>query len=222
MCGRVVSAQPREVLAELLGAKAVGEELPPRWNVAPAAPLYAVAGTRTGRRLGTMKWGLVPSWAASPNEGPRPINARAETLLDKAVFAEALARRRCIIPVDGFYEWERLGDGSRRPWYISSPGGAPLALAGLWDRWTGSGDDPPLLTCTIVTTAANEVVSPLHHRMPAILAADQWEAWLAPGPEDLTDRWAQLKPAPPAALGRRPAHPRVNDTRNDDPDLLSA
>src|SRR5947209_2931358 len=152
MCGRVVLARPREVLAAMLGADAVGEELPPRWNVAPTAALYALAATRSGRRLGTMKWGLVPSWAGAPDEGPRPINARAETLVDKPMFAESLARRRCVIPVDGFYEWERLADGSRQPWFITPADGAPLLLAGLWDRWCDpKGEQPPLVTCAVVT-----------------------------------------------------------------------
>jgi putative SOS response-associated peptidase YedK len=223
MCGRVVSARPRAVLAELLEAEIVGEELAPRWNVAPAAPLYAVAGTRTGRRLGRMKWGLVPSWAASPSEGPRPINARAETLLAKPMFAEALIRRRCIIPVDGFYEWERLPDGSRLPWYFSATGGPPLALAGLWDRWADpKGDAPAVVTCTIVTTAANDVVSPLHDRMPAVLDASQWQTWLAAGSTDVTDVLAELRPAPLSALHRQPASSRANSTSNDDPQLLSA
>jgi len=210
------------VIAELLGAQIVGEELAPRWNVAPTALIYAVAPTSSGLRLGTMKWGLVPSWAGAPNEGPRPINARAETLLAKPMFAEALGRRRCVVPVDGFYEWERLADGSRRPWYISPPGGSPLLLAGLWDRWVDpTGDAPPLVTCTIVTTEANEVVAPLHDRMPAVLNTDRCPTWLAPGPGDITGLLAELRPAPPSALQRRPASPRANSTSNDDPELLS-
>jgi putative SOS response-associated peptidase YedK len=218
-----VSARPREVIAELLGAHVVGEELAPSWNVAPTASVYAVAETRRGRRLGTMTWGLVPSWAGAPNEGPRPINARAETLSDKPIFAEALTRRRCIIPVDGFYEWERLPDGTRRPWFIATRDGELLALAGLWDRWSDpTGERPPLITCTIVTTTANEVVAPLHDRMPVMLAPDDWGSWLGLGGVSGTGLTALLRPAPDAALARRAASPRVNRTTNDGPELLVA
>ncbi len=173
---------------------------------------------RSGRRLGTMSWGLVPSWSEDPTSGPRPINARAETLLDKPMFAEPFRRRRCIVPVDGFYEWRQTEQG-KEPHFISATDGNPLALAGLWDRWVGA-DGAPLVTCTIVTTEANDVVAPLHDRMPAIVQRNAWDAWLGAGGDakSLTDL---LQPAPEALLEVHAVSRLVNSVVNDGPELLS-
>lgn len=143
MCGRVVSALPRGYLAVHFGVEqVVGPELPPSYNVAPGAALYALADTSSGRRLGTMQWGLVPPLGQHFDEGARPINARAESLLDRPVFADALEHRRvCIVPVDGFYEW-RDGPGGKQPFLLTAPDGSTLAMAGLWSRWSGEGAEP--------------------------------------------------------------------------------
>src|SRR5205085_8480797 len=119
VCGRVVSSSSVSQLVDWLRIdEVVGPELAPSWNVAPGSRLYVVAGTRAGtRRLGLMQWGLVPSWSADPSSGPRPINARAESLLERPAFADAVAHRRCLVPVDGFYEWGRLPSGVRQPWF---------------------------------------------------------------------------------------------------------
>ena len=216
MCGRVVSARPLDVLAAELGVdEVVASELPPRWNVAPGTDLYAVASTSSGRRLGALRWGLVPSWAGTPTAGPRPINARAETIMAKRHFAECLARRRCLVPVDGWYEWETLPGGVKRPHFLSRPDGRVLALAGLWDRWRRV--DPPLVTCAIVTTAANDDVRGVHSRMPVMVEEGDWDRWLGGG-----DPLALLRPAPPGLVAARPVTPLVNSTANDGPDLLSA
>jgi putative SOS response-associated peptidase YedK len=222
VCGRFVSARPVEVVAAHFEVdEVVVAALPPRYNVAPTALVPAVATGRTGRRLGTMSWGLVPSWAEGPRSGPRPINARAETLAAKPLFAEALVRRRCVIPADGFYEWRSAPDGSKQPFYISSAGGSLLAFAALWERWEAPGS-PPLVTCAIVTTAANETIRPFHDRMPAVLVGNTWEEWLDRRLHDHGRLQSLLRPAAPDVLAVAPASPRVNSVANDGPELLSA
>jgi len=200
----------------------VAPELAPSWNVAPGRELYVVAGTRAGtRRLGVMRWGLVPSWSADPSSGPRPINARAESLLDRPAFADAVAHRRCLVPVDGFYEWRRLPSGARQPWFVDPDGGGPLVLAGLWDRWVSSAGEA-LVTVAIVTVAANDDVGRLHDRMPAVLSdPGAWDLWLDPTVVDPGQVTPLLQPAPTGYLRLRPVDARVNNVANDDPGLLA-
>jgi putative SOS response-associated peptidase YedK len=223
VCGRVVSTTTVDHLVDWLSIdEVVAPELAPSWNVAPGRELHAVVRARSGsRRLGLMRWGLVPSWSREPAAGPRPINARAETLLDRPAFAEALVRRRCLVPVDGFYEWEHVGGRSRQPWFLAAADGSPMALAGLWDRWVAP-DGHALVSVAIVTVAANADVARLHDRMPAILGPDEWEAWLDPGAADPDARHVLdlLSPADDGFLRLRPVSTRVNAVANDGPDLL--
>jgi putative SOS response-associated peptidase YedK len=222
MCGRVVAARPREVLASMFGVdEVVTPDLGLRWNVGPTTMLYAVAGTAGGaRRLGALRWGLVPSWATDPAAGPRPINARVESLLDRPHFAGALATRRCLVPVDGFYEW-RTEAGRRRPHLLASPDGSPLAIAAVWDRWAGDGHGvEPVVSCALVTTPAGPDVAPLHDRMPAIVAADDWDEWLDHANADEHALLELLRPLPAGSLRVRPASLEVNSTANDGPHLL--
>jgi putative SOS response-associated peptidase YedK len=219
----VLFRSPRDYLAEYFAVdEVVGDELPPSYNVAPTALLYAVARTRAGgRRLGAMQWGMVPSWAANPKEGPRPINAKAETLLDRPLFADALEHgRRVIVPVDGFYEWQDAPEG-KQPFLLAAPDGSPLAFAGLWSRWSGP-EGEPLVTFAIVTAAANADVSGLHDRMPVLLRPEQWDTWLSPSSGGAGEVVDLLVPAPAGSLVVRPVSRRVNNVRNDDPELLSA
>jgi putative SOS response-associated peptidase YedK len=220
MCGRVVASSAREYFGSAFDVtETVGDELPVSYNVAPQAFVYAIVDTETSRRLGVMQWGLVPSWTTDPDSGPRPINARSETLLDKPHFAGALERRRCVLPVDGFYEWEKLPDGRRQPYYISAADGGPLALAGLWDRWVAP-DGAALVTCTIVTTDANGPMSELHDRMPAILDRPALDEWLDPTVRDPLHAATLLKAAGDDVVELAPANPRANHAANDGPDLL--
>ncbi|HEX3394126.1 MAG TPA: SOS response-associated peptidase [Acidimicrobiales bacterium] len=229
MCGRVVVAMPRDVLAAELGVdEVVGPDLGRRWNVAPTNQLYAMAGRRSlardtlARRLGTMSWGLLPSWATDPDSGPRPINARIESLGDRPHFAGALAARRCLVPVDGFYEWSSV-NGTRQPYVLVPPDGSVLAIAAVWDRWAGppnGGDAEPLVSCALVTTAANDDVAALHHRMPAFVERRHWDEWLDPDNRDEVALLELLRHPPVGTLVARPVSRLVNSTANDGPELL--
>ncbi|MDQ6797784.1 MAG: SOS response-associated peptidase [Actinomycetota bacterium] len=202
----------------------VGPDLGLRWNVSPTDQLYAVAGRRepggVKRRLGTMAWGLVPSWANDVASGPRPINARVESLGGRPLFAGALATRRCLVPVDGFYEWGTGADGTRRPHFLAPPDGSVLAIAAVWDRWCGA-DDETVVSCAVITTEANDDVAPLHDRMPACLELSDWEEWLDPANHDEEALRQLLRPSPLGRLVTRPVSRLVNNTANDGPQLLA-
>lgn len=218
VCGRIVVASPLDVLAGYFGvAEVVAPDRPPSWNVAPGTELLAVAGTPSGRRMGTMRWGLVPSWSNRPSAGPRPINARVESLLDKVVFGEALARRRCLVVVDGFYEWRRPPGGPKQPYFLDAgdASGAPLALAGLWDRNGGE------VSCAVVTGPADAGLEWLHHRMPVRLGRNRWDEWLDPGNHHVEGLLALLQEPSSVPLRARPVATLVNSARNDGPELVT-
>jgi putative SOS response-associated peptidase YedK len=215
MCGRYnLSENPRR-LADYMGLADV-PQLAPRYNVAPSQSV-AVVGLKSGGTAGglaLMRWGPIPHWA-SDDRGPKPKNAKSDTVLDKPIFRESFHSRRCLIPASGFYEWSRKGP--KRPYHIRRRDGAPIALAGLWDRWTGP--DGSLLTCAILTTSANEVVKPLHDRMPVILEPDDFGRWLDPATpvETLTPL---LRPCAADVLEAVPVVPAVNNPKNDGPECL--
>lgn len=217
MCGRYSLTTPPEAMRQVFGF-AERPDLAPRYNLAPGQPAPAVraTGEAGGRTLVMLRWGLVPGWAEDPAAGARRINARAETVAEKPSFRAAFRRRRCLIPADGFYEWRRAG-GGRRPWHVRRPDGGVLALAGLYERWQAPGGEP-LETCAIVTTEANAVVRPIHHRMPVIVAPGAFAIWLEGGTAAAGDL---LRPAPDDALEAYPVSRRVNDVRNDDPACLA-
>lgn len=219
MCGRYVSTTPVGVLAERFEVADVrASDLGERYNVAPTDEVYAVAEGKDGtRRLGTFKWGLVPFWAKDPKVGNRMINARLETVQSK--FKRTLERRRCLIPADGFYEWQQHG-GVKQPFYIRLADGAPFAMAGLWELWkTHEGDW--LQSCTILTTAANELMQPLHDRMPVILPPEQYERWLDPEQRDADALQELMAPFPAQQMAAYPVSRAVNKVGNDGPDLVA-
>ena len=218
VCGRYVSTTRVDVLAaQFQVEEIVGDDLDrPRWNVAPTDPVLAVAENREGiRRLGRMRWGLLPSFVTDPTTASRRINARVETVAGSPAFRAAFARRRCIMPADGFYEW----DHARQPWFITRADGAPLAMAGLWEAWS-AGEGPVVRTCAVITTPANELVAAVHDRMPAILDDRLYDAWLDPGHDDTEGLRSLLRPAPDDLLVRHPVSTRVNNVRHDGPDLI--
>ncbi len=178
MCGRYSLATPLDDLIEVFDVPPIDFGYRPRYNVAPTQEAPIVASDGRGTRMGMLRWGLVPSWAKDVGIGSRMINARSETLLEKPAFRYAAHARRCLVPADGFYEWCAVADG-KVPYLIHSPGGGPIAFAGLWERWDG-GEGDPLFTFTIVTTEASRAISRIHGRMPAILEGDARARWLDP------------------------------------------
>lgn len=226
MCGRFVQTSTALQLARSFGAiDTTGDGLRPRWNVAPSTSIPAVieAGGRAAgeRRLGTLRWGFVPSWARSIDDGPRPINARVEGVASSRLFAPALARRRCIVPIDAWYEWTEE-DGARQPWLLRPEQDEPVAVAALWSAWHDPGrpsDAPPLATVALITTEARGRAADVHHRMPLLVPDALLEDWLAGAtPFDATLLGALTDVTPALDVVR--VSRRVNDVRNDGPDLI--
>lgn len=195
------------------------EPVPPRFNCAPTDPLTVVLEREDGRVVERHRWGLIPHWAADPSRGSRMINARAETVARSPAFRVALRRRRCIVPSDGFYEWERRGS-TRQPWLIRRADREPMAMAGLWSLWRDPGSDLWISTCAVITTVANTIVAPLHERMPVLLPKDAWDAWVDPGGSSAELLRELMVPAGDDVLERHPVSQRVNDVRNEGPGLI--
>ena len=213
MCGRFAQRSPSRKVAKQFKV----EEVPPlaeRYNVAPAQAVLAVREASEGREAALLKWGLVPRWSKDPGIGNKLINARSETVTEKPSFREAFARRRCLVPVDGFFEWARRGD-RKRPFYFHMRDGEPFAIAGLWERWEGEGG--PLETCTLLTTEANELLAPYHDRMPVILGPDDYEMWLSPDVRDGGSLTRLLRPYPHGEMSAYAVSTLVNSPSNDDP-----
>lgn len=215
MCGRFAFYSPTEATAALFGAEAAAD-LAPRYNVAPTQEIAAIRNDRDGRELVPLRWGLVPFWAKDPSIGNRMINARAETIAEKPSFRAAYRKRRCVILADGFYEWRRETDG-KTPYYISLANADPLAFAGLWESWTDKSTGESLQTATIVTTAANTFMAPLHHRMPVVLVPETATGWLD-SPDDVLSAYQETAPE----LRAWPVSRRVNSPANDDAELIDA
>jgi putative SOS response-associated peptidase YedK len=220
MCGRFVAATDEEGVTRFFLVDArVGEQVAPSWNVAPTHPVRAVVEDDDRRLLVTLRWGLVPRWADDPRIAGRLINARAETVLDKPAFRDAVIRRRCIIPADGFYEWQVGRSGARVPYFVH--GDAPLAFAGLWEAWRDpTRPDAPLLrTCTILTRPAQGSLRFLHDRMPLLLQPGAWDTWLDPGMRDRSEVRHLLRGGT-APLSARRVSPDVNHVDNNRPELV--
>ena len=225
MCGRFTTTTPASELADFFDAETDLTDDEENYNVTPTSDVKVVYEDENGqRRLDLMFWGLVPSWAESPAIGSRLINARSETAAEKPSFRSAFRRRRCILPVDGFYEWVQVPERKKKqPVYISAKNRKPLAFAGLWETWKpkdNPGDDSELRSCAILTGPPNELIAPLHDRMPMILSSDQWETWLDPTLNDVELLREQLRPAPEEWLQWWPVSLAVNTVRNHDASLI--
>jgi putative SOS response-associated peptidase YedK len=219
MCGRFAQQRPASELAEIFAAEPLIEEPGPRFNVAPTDEALVVVQRDERRAITAYRWGLIPHWADSAKIGSRMFNARAETLTASPAFRDSLRRKRCVVPVQAFYEWRREGT-MRQPYTISRADGRPLALAGLWDGWRDPATETVRRTFTIVTTTPNETMEPIHNRMPAILADDEWATWLNPRLTDPGELLAILDDRREPELVIRPVSRLVNDVRNDGPELV--
>jgi putative SOS response-associated peptidase YedK len=254
MCGRYASARKRAELLEECGVQRdrADKDLAPDYNVAPTKPVYAVVTRKPGheaeakadedadredgpeRQLRVVRWGLVPFWAKDPAIGSRMINARSETIAEKPAFKRAFARRRCLIPADGFYEWQQLAgpDGGKRkqPYFIYRADGGALAFAGLYELWRDKSvpeEDPAswLWTSTIITTSAADEVGQIHDRMPMVIDPSSWADWLDPDNTEAADVTRLLVPAMAGAqsaglLTSHPVSTAVNNVRNNGPELM--
>jgi putative SOS response-associated peptidase YedK len=220
MCGRLTLTTPARVVAEHFDVAEV-PLLAPRYNIAPSQTVAVVRQRRSvpERTLEMRVWGLVPAWAAEPSIGARLINARAETVAQKRAYRDAFRQRRCLVAADGFYEWQARGRNPKQPYHVTPQGAELFAIAGLYERWTGS-EGSPLDTCTLITTEANERMRPVHGRMPALLPRDAWSAWLDPKGHDVEALQALLCPSPVDSLALQPVGLRVNDTRHDDAECI--
>ena len=215
MCGRFAFYSPSEATAALFGVTG-SIAVEPRYNIAPTQYIAGIRNSdESGRELAMFRWGLIPFWAKDPSIGNRMINARSETVAEKPSFRAAYRRRRCLLLADGFYEWKKEGE-SKTPYFISMASGAPFAFAGLWENWQSKETDESIQSTTIITTAANEFMATLHHRMPVVLQPDTADRWLA-GDDDLIDDVTANSPELTAwAVDRR-----VNNARNEGEDLIT-
>lgn len=226
MCGRFVSSQSPQQLADYFGATIDTDPLAPSYNVAPTNDIYAVVADTQGEPVvRSFHWGLVPVWAKDVKVGSRMINARAETLAEKPSFKSLFKNRRLIVPMDGFYEWKAVpGQKAKQPVFIHRADHEPLAVAGLWTVWRdkAEGPDAPWLhSCTVITTAANGTMAPVHDRMPAILPERDWAAWLDPEQHDVTALAPLLGPAPDDLLVLDEVSTAVNNVRNKGAELIN-
>ncbi|MFC4215501.1 SOS response-associated peptidase [Pseudophaeobacter arcticus] len=214
MCGRFALTLPNDAMAHLFAASPAND-LPvlPNYNICPTNPVHVIKAEGGGRQLVAMRWGFLPQWYQSETAGPLLINARAETLAQKPAFAEACRARRCLIPATGFYEWVKGSDGNRLPWYIHATEPAPLAFAGIWQSWGGEAQK----TCAIVTTAANQTISAIHHRMPLVLEPHHWPLWLGEAGKGAA---ALMQPGREGQLQMHRVAPQVNSNRAAGPELI--
>ena len=216
MCGRYAVTTAPEAMRALFRYPEQ-PNFPPRHNVAPTQPVAIVRMAEGSREFALVRWGLIPAWVKDPRGFSLLINARGESVLDKPAFRNAMKRRRCLFPADGFYEWKR--DGNRKqPWFVRLKSGQPMAFAGLWETWSGPNGEE-LETAAIVTTTASRSIAHIHDRMPVIVAPEAFDFWLDPNVDARTAA-AVIAPAPDAALEAYEVSSAVNRTANDSPDLL--
>ena len=217
MCGRFTVISAPEAMRALFRYPEQ-PNFPPRYNVAPTQPIAVVRLQEAKRQFVLMRWGLLPSWVKDPKAFSLVINARGESVLDKPAFSHAMKRRRCLIPADGFYEWQATG-GRKQPYYVRAKSGAPLAFAGLWETWTGPNGEE-LDTVAIITTTANRTLAAIHARMPVIVPEEAFDLWLNCAEVDAETAAALIAPAPDDLLEAYEISTAVNRVANDNPKVL--
>jgi putative SOS response-associated peptidase YedK len=218
MCGRYAITTAPEAIRRLFGYPEQ-PNFPARYNVAPTQPIPIVRLQTGARHFALVRWGLLPSWVKDPKGFSLVINARGESALDKPAFRNAMRRRRCLVPADGFYEWKRTGD-AKQPYFIRLRGGAPFAFAGLWETWTGPNGEE-METAAIVTTAASRSIAAIHDRMPVMLTPDAFDMWLDCDRVDATTATALIAPVRDELIEAHPVSRAVNKVDNDNPDLIA-
>jgi len=219
MCGRFTQERPASELAEIFGAEPLVDDPGGHYNVAPTDEALVVVQRDDRRAVTAYRWGLIPHWATAAKVGSRMINARAETLTASPAFRDAFVRKRCLVPVDSFYEWKREGT-VRQPYRIVRRDGRPLALAGLWAGWRDPADGSVRRTFSIVTTTPNDAIAGLHDRMPVVIEPEAWDRWLDPRPAESGELMGLLVPSE-ADLDVYPVERLVNDVRRDGPELIA-
>ncbi|WP_373535901.1 SOS response-associated peptidase [Microcoleus sp.] len=220
MCGRFTLNTSAQIIGEFFKLSEV-PDIKPRYNIAPTQSIATVTvePEQMQRQLQFMRWGLIPSWAKDMKIGSKMINARSETVAEKPAFRSAIKHRRCLIVADGFYEWLPQGK-HKQPYYFQMSEGEPFAFAGLWENWE-SPEGEKIVSCTIITTAANETVQPVHDRMPVILPDSAWEEWLDPAVNSAQEVLPLLKPYA-AAMKAKPVSAIVNSPSKDSPECIQA
>jgi putative SOS response-associated peptidase YedK len=219
MCGRYRLTAKERWLSEYFSIPAEDIEWAARWNIAPTDQVATIRQDRHSpkRIFAKMRWGLIPYWAKDQSIGARAINAVCETASDKPAFKDAMRKRRCLIPADGFYEWKVVGPKKKQPYNIGMADDGLFAFAGLWDRWK-SPDKGEILSCTILTTDANPLLKEIHDRMPVIIARDDYDLWLDPGMTDPDKLTNLLKPFDSRKMRLYPVSTTVSNVKNDGPD----
>jgi putative SOS response-associated peptidase YedK len=216
MCGRYRLSRRKQLVEEYFDSVSEEPDWDPRYNIAPTQPVPVIRQNpkEAVRELSLVRWGLIPSWAKDSSAAAKMINARSETAGAKPAFRDAMKYRRCLIPADGFYEWQRTGK-AKQPYCFEVNDGELFAFAGIWDRWKEAGGDW-IETCSILTTTPNAVTSVVHDRMPVILHPDGYDLWLDPGMNDVTTASELLKPYDARLMRCYPVSSRVNSVANDD------
>lgn len=215
MCGRFALTAPASTITEIFQIDVLPEILP-RYNIAPTQDVHCVVEEGGERSVQAFKWGLIPSWAKDRKIGYKTINARSETAASKPAFRAAFRRRRVLVLADGFYEWKRQGK-QKLPWLMQVDGGRPYGMAGLWETWVDPDTLEEVRSCTILTCGPNELMAPIHDRMPVILPEEAWSTWLDPQVQEVSMLQEMMRPFPAERMSARRVGSWVNDARHTGP-----